>query len=64
MKILIYGLPGSGKTYLAEILAVFLGDQVVHLNIDSIRKETGWLKLYDYQRKLLVPNKIQQLAEE
>ena len=64
MKILIYGLPGSGKTYLAEILAELLGDQAVHLNIDSIRKETGFLKLYDSQGELLVPNTIQQLAEE
>ena len=37
MKILIFGLPGSGKTTLAEPLAKLLG--AVHLNADRIREE-------------------------
>lgn len=35
MKILVMGLPGSGKTYLAERLAEILGG--VHLNADRVR---------------------------
>jgi adenylylsulfate kinase len=38
MRILIFGLPGSGKTTLAEKLLRF-SPNVVHLNADRIRKE-------------------------
>ncbi len=41
MKILIFGLPGSGKTTLAKPLAELLGG--VHLNADEIRT-----KYYDW----------------
>ena len=37
MKILIFGLPGSGKTTLAKPFAELIGG--VHLNADEIRKE-------------------------
>lgn len=37
MKILIFGLPGSGKTTLAEPLAELLGG--VHINADTIREK-------------------------
>jgi len=37
MKILIFGLPGSGKTTLAKPLAELLGG--VHINADQVRKE-------------------------
>ena len=36
MKILIFGLPGSGKTTLAKPLAKLLGG--VHINADEVRK--------------------------
>ena len=39
MKILIFGLPGSGKTYLAKKLADHFGDRAVWLNADAIREE-------------------------
>jgi adenylylsulfate kinase len=38
MRILIFGLPGSGKTTLAEKLLRF-SSNIVHLNADRIRKE-------------------------
>ena len=37
MKILIFGLPGSGKTTLAKPFADLIGG--VHLNADDVRKE-------------------------
>ena len=37
MKILLFGLPGSGKTTLAKPLAELLG--AVHINADAIREE-------------------------
>ena len=37
MKILICGLPGSGKTTLAEPFAKLIG--AIHLNADAVRKE-------------------------
>ena len=37
MKILIFGLPGSGKTTLAKPFADLIG--AVHINADAVRKE-------------------------
>ena len=37
MKILLYGLPGSGKTTLAKPLSELLG--AVHINADAVREE-------------------------
>ena len=39
MKVLIFGLPGSGKTYLATALLKLLGDRAEWHNADDIRKE-------------------------
>ena len=39
-KILIMGLPGAGKTYLAKILFPML--DAVWLNADEIRKANDW----------------------
>ena len=40
MKVLIYGLPGSGKTTLAEKLYLTLGvDKVAWFNADKVRRE-------------------------
>jgi len=39
MKVLIFGLPGSGKTYLANELMKLLGDRAEWINADDVRKE-------------------------
>ena len=39
MRVLIFGLPGSGKTYLAERLVEYLGDKVAWFNADKVREE-------------------------
>jgi phosphopantetheine adenylyltransferase len=39
MRVLIFGLPGSGKTYLAEKLVEYLGDKVAWFNADKVREE-------------------------
>ena len=39
MRVLIFGLPGSGKTYLAERLEKYLGDKVAWFNADAVRKD-------------------------
>lgn len=41
MKILIFGLPGSGKTYLAEELVQILGDKVAWFNADQVRSDAN-----------------------
>jgi GTPase SAR1 family protein len=41
MKILIFGLPGSGKTYLATELVKILGDQVAWFNADQVRSDAN-----------------------
>ena len=38
-KILIFGLPGSGKTYLAQEIVNLLGDKVAWFNADAVREE-------------------------
>lgn len=39
MKVLIFGLPGSGKTYLAEKIMDILGDKAEWVNADAVRTE-------------------------
>jgi len=41
MKVLIFGLPGSGKSYLAEKLVEYLGDKVAWINADRVREEAN-----------------------
>lgn len=41
MKVLIFGLPGSGKTYLANELMNLLGDKAEWINADDVRKEVN-----------------------
>ena len=41
MKVLIYGLPGAGKSFLAEKLCEYLGDKVAWINADKVREEAN-----------------------
>lgn len=41
MRVLIYGLPGSGKTYLATKLVEYLGDNIAWFNADKVREEAN-----------------------
>lgn len=41
MKVLIFGLPGSGKSYLAGKLVEYLRDKVVWINADRVREEAN-----------------------
>ena len=65
MKILIYGLPGSGKTTLAKPLAELLGG--VHINADEVRQryEGHDQKKWDfsYEGRLRQANRMRYLAD-
>jgi hypothetical protein len=55
-KILIMGLPGSGKTYFAERLKKYLEDNTMFYNtqaetIDSSRADVKWINADDVRRK-------------
>ena len=41
MKILIFGLPGSGKSYLADQLNFLMTDQVEWINADVVREQAN-----------------------
>ena len=65
MKILIFGLPGSGKTTLAEPLAKLLGG--VHINADEVRKkyEGHDMSKWDFseQGRLTQAQRIRHIAD-
>jgi energy-coupling factor transporter ATP-binding protein EcfA2 len=41
MKVLIFGQSGAGKTTLCKNIANIMGDRVVHINADEMRKEAN-----------------------
>lgn len=41
MRVLIYGLPEAGKTYIAQRLSDYLGDKVAWFNADRVREEAN-----------------------
>ena len=65
MKILIFGLPGSGKTTLAEPLAKLLGG--VHINADEVRKkyEGHDMSKWDFspEGRIKQANRMRHLAD-
>ena len=40
MRILVYGLPGSGKTYFSKQFKNIM-DNVIHINADEVRTEAN-----------------------
>ena len=60
-KILIMGLPGSGKTSLARLLAPMFN--AVLLNEDEVRKEANDFDLTDIGRSIHT-NRMKRLADE
>lgn len=52
MRVLIFGLPGSGKTYLASHLKEYLGDYAEHFNADDVReKANDWDFSYEGRQR-------------
>ena len=51
MRVLIFGLPGSGKTYLASRLKKYLGDYAEHFNADEVRTNANDWDFSDAGRK-------------
>jgi predicted kinase len=62
MVIVVYGMPGTGKTFFSQKLAVKTG--AVHLNTDIIRIKMGKKGVYDEQTKnLIYANMLDQAAD-
>jgi adenylylsulfate kinase len=60
-KILIFGLPGSGKTTLAKFLAPLLN--AVHINADDVRKKfNDWD--FSIEGRIRQAKRLAQLADE
>ena len=60
--ILVYGLPGSGKTTFARKLKSLLGDRAMHFNADEVRKEANDWDFSDEGRKRQA-NRMRSAAE-
>ena len=63
MRVLIFGLPGSGKTYLAERLVEYLGDKVAWFNADKVREEANDWDFSEKGRSIQA-NRMKRLAQE
>lgn len=63
MRVLIYGLPGAGKTFLAEKLVEYLGDNVQWFNADKVREEADDWDFSD-EGRLRQNTRMRLLCEE
>jgi predicted kinase len=61
LLIAVFGLPGTGKTTVAELLAQHLG--VSHFNTDKVRDRIDKRKEYDEEDKALVYDKMLDLTK-
>lgn len=62
MVIIVFGLPGSGKSYFASRLAGMM--QAVHINSDRLRKEMFHQRSYTDREKAVVYNEMLKKAKE
>lgn len=62
MLVIVMGLPGSGKSYFAEKLAVKL--RAEHLKSDRIRKDLNLLGRYSLEDKVVIYSEMKRLSEE
>ncbi len=60
--IIVFGLPGTGKTTFASQLAHDL--EIAHLNTDMIRERLGKSGQYDLETKKLIYDEMLKLTEE
>ena len=63
MRVLVYGLPGAGKTYMAERLCEYLGDNVAWFNADKVREEADDWDFSD-EGRLRQNTRMRLLCEE
>ena len=63
MRVLIYGLPGAGKTFLAEKLVEYLRDNVQWFNADKVREEADDWDFSD-EGRLRQNTRMRLLCEE
>ena len=62
-KVIVFGLPGSGKTYLSERLVELLGDKVEWFNADKVREEANdWD--FSEEGRLRQKQRMQDLCED
>lgn len=61
LLIAIFGLPGTGKTTVAELLAQHLGTK--HFNTDKVRNRIDKREQYDEENKDLVYDKMLELTK-
>ena len=63
MRVLIFGLPGAGKSYLASELINLLGDKAVWFNADQVRSDANdWD--FSEEGRLRQKQRMQMLCEE
>jgi predicted kinase len=62
MVIIVFGLPGSGKSYFASRLAGMM--RAVHINSDHLRKEMFHQRSYTDREKAVVYNEMLKKAKE
>tara|TARA_Y100000389_G_scaffold72636_1_gene69405 strand:+ start:24147 stop:24929 length:783 start_codon:yes stop_codon:yes gene_type:complete len=63
MKVLIFGLPGSGKSFLANELVKLLGDKVAWFNADKVREEANDWDFSD-EGRLRQKDRMNSLCED